>query len=348
MTVYTIRQYLGDRTYFAGTSSYGDILDLDCQNTNGYNYVTGATPGSWDCAYGRNGNITVSGTFTLTNARTNLGTTSLRLPSTGYIRTTSSSSINVQYGYIAFWIYLDALPASDSDNFVGYSTSSTSLPSSMAAGNALSIRSDGKLSLLARASTLDVYTAISTTALTAGVWNYVSVAWSDYNVYFGINGTVTLVKPPGTFRTGSFSGVYGLVVGNSVLNTAGMYLDDIRLSQHFVPGLYTSNYSVPTQEFATYMQTTQTAFFRNTFGQAAFQPPLRHLNAFKGLDGDTAGWTRVAPANNFPSYLSMSTGLREMFGVQMKPNGSTIVPNSERTGGGSIRPASGMVYPRKT
>jgi len=346
MTIYTLRDYLGDRNYFAGVSGYGDILDLDCQNTNGYTYVTGASPGSWDCAYGRNASITVSGTFALTNARANLGTTSLQLPSTGTLRTTAGTSVNVAAGYIAFWIYLNALPASNSGNFIGYSTSTSSLPSSMTAGNVLSIRSDGKLSFLARASTADVYTAVSTTALTAGVWNYVSVAWSDYNIYFGINGTVTLVKPPGGSRSGTFSGIYGVIAGDAVLNTAGTYLDDIRMSNNFVPGLYISNYSVPTQEFATYMQATQTAYFRNTLGTTLFKPPLKHLLLTTEYDGDRIGTTRVSPANTFPSFIATSAGLKEMFGITMKPNGTTITRNSERASTGSSRPSTGMLYPR--
>lgn len=348
MTVYTVRQYLGDRYYFAGVGGNGDILDLDCQNTNGYNYATGAVPGSWDAALTKGGNITVSGTFTLTNARANLGTTSLLLPSSGYIRnTTGTSTLNVSTGTISFWIYLNALPASNSGYFVGYSTNSTTLPSNMPNGGAVSIRSDGKLSLLVRFSSADYINVNSTAALTAGAWKYVTVTWSDYNVYFGINGTVELVKTPGTFWSGTNSPFYALVMGDSVLNTAGTYLDDIRVSQFFVPGVYTSNYSVPTQEFATYMQNTKSPYFLNTFPTSAFKTTLKNTGTNQYLDGSAVGWPKIEPSSTFPSDLKTSPGLREIFGVQLKPNESTIVPNSERTGGGSVRPSTGMIYPRK-
>lgn len=346
MTLYTMAQALAGRDIYRATSGNYSAFTfaLECEGTNGQSYATSSPPfGTNDIADTLTGNVTISGgTYSLTTSRSNLGTSSLVVPTTNsYMRQTTSESGWFALGAtLATWIYFDALP-SGSNCTPLYWSSNSSRPatiSNVSSGFNLGVQPDGKVISGRRYLSTDE-TLVSTTALTAGAWHFIAATWFGHRCYFNINGTIEIAAGSETFPlTDGSQTMYSMIVGNTGGNT-GVYLDDVKVCHRPRTSYATSGYVPGAYESETDMYS------------------LFPLITTPGNWNNTASLTSIY--QNFPAYEYESAILQSSLSVAISPQGSVLntllgvaftgnILEQNRGGGGAgcTRPTTGVLYPR--
>ena len=347
MPVYTLGNLLGGfqgaQMRLVTNASYTNVgLALDCQGANGYSYVTAtAPPGPNDMANTSTATIALDGTWALTNTRSNLGTTSLIIPSTGTTAYLAASATHTGYlrsGAFSTWIYLDSLPASTVE--ILWYTNSTGRPTNTSVyARSFGVTSTGQVQFYNKNNT-NTSTRATVATIGAGAWYFISCTWFMEKVYLGINGTVeSFSLPLDSTTSGSVTGmVHGIRGGTGY---AGIYLDDPVGYKRHVPRL-SANFTVPSVEWGSLVyagnQMTLGSSVVNPSDslQEAWHPNRIYSNSRSGRS-ELRSYTGISRLTAITSpAIAYLHGINDVDGL--------ITPGSTR---GAIRPSTGFLYPRK-
>ena len=357
MATYNIMDYVGnDTTRGIRGREYGDptgasgvytdcIFLIDCEGANDYTYVNNtAPPGTKDVAITATNNISLTGTWQLKTAAFNLGTSSLLLPQTNsYVRTSISKSINVASGTIGLWVYFTSLPSAEF-SLIGLNTATTGIDVSGTNKAVLSVTSTGTLKFTHQLNSVTNGTVPeSTGTISTATWTYISCTWKGDRVWFGIAGTVEEISMDHIPYTAN-ANLYGYIASTTNV-AATTYIDDFYILDTFSPH-FIANYSVPTAE----IQGVSSAVDRTTITVASLKTFRQHKSIGNEeivllADADLPYEGEITLSVPFLYATSSNAGLQYLFG--MTAVGNAIVPGIG-TGGGTVRPTSGMLYPRGT
>ena len=239
-------RFLGDPTSNKNFTCYR--LALSCEGTNGASVSTTCQAG--DISNTDGGTLTISGTWTYTNSNPSVGTTSIALPSSGYIRVNTSNSFYMDYTTILGRIRFSSIVSAETRVF-GVS-SNTSLTSTNTV--AVFLDNTGKVGVKMQGS--PSFSATHTQTLSVNTWHYISVTTWKGNVWLGVDGTVEQIRDSSVDGgyTG-FSNAYPTIRGDSTLNTAGLQIDDVIAGPYHIPK-YAANFTPTTNEQLTEFSNT--------------------------------------------------------------------------------------------
>lgn len=344
MTVYTLNDFVGGRYGLpygrpATATNTNVVFTIDCEGADGYTYVNNTNPpGPNDVSITTTGNIVLTGTWQLTNTRSNLGTTSLIVPGTGsYMGISTSASTNLKSGSMSTFIYLDSLPGSTI--YFMHWTSDSGYPTlTPTYGWSFGLDSTGHLVGWTRTNTI-VDTITSTATLSTGQWYFITFSWYFGKAWLSVNGVVEEGLLRGIDSTqGTTTSLYAKLAGSS--SFSGMYLDDPRICNRLDP-YFTSNFSVPTQALETFVpessRTTITAKVLAPDYTTSFQP--ERLTIPPGISTVVPITTITRATSKASPIIAHIMGTTDVDGV--------IVPGVGAPGGGGTpRPSVGVMWPR--
>lgn len=354
MTVYTnsagLTDYYGIPFGLANNpnySIYGFCLCAEGPNAYAYTSGTGYTAEHPKDVrtLTRGGGQTISGSWVLTNAVSNLGTTSLVYPSSGYFSSNVTSARQNSFT-ISAWIYLTSYPSATSAFFAISNTTNLNITGAYFTG--LAVDPSGHLVAKDRYASFDYADATSTGVIPLSTWTFVTFTRNeDVGAYLSIGGTVESVSIAGSnaTRQTSLSQVIGT---NSDLNTAGFHIDDLELYYYYNP-TYSSNFTVPTVELETYYtnnlarvdEADYVADYRLTDGINAIND-LYEIGFIENLLVDASRNGDNGVGYTFLSNVR-SAGLNKVIGLKLD-NGRIL--NDSESGVGSPRPSTGIMFPR--
>lgn len=352
MPVYTMSNllggYMGAQMRLPTNASYTNVgFAIDCQGANGYTYVTATNPpGPNDIALTTTGNIALDGTWSLTDTRPNLGTTSLAIPSTGttaFLAPSANYTAYLRSGAMAFWVYVDTLPAATAE--IMWYTNSTGRPSNSAIhARSLGITPTGRVQFYHKQNT-NITTVTSANSIVAGAWYYISCTFFMERAFVGINGAVEAFNlNPDTTTTGTTTGMMHAIRGGT--GYTGIYIDDPIGYKRHVPRL-SANFAVPTVEFGSLLYTGNQMTLGSSTASAANDQLHEGWAASRIYDNSKAGRSDARAFTTIARLTSIvSPAIAYLHGV--RDTSGRITPGAcPPGGGGSVRPTTGLLYPRK-
>lgn len=333
------------------TGFYG--FCLCAEGPNAYTYTSGtgyASEHTKDVrSHARGSAQTVSGTWQLTTSVSNLGTSSLVVPSTGYLRTANvqkSSDIGTMSG----WVYLTAYP-SVTRPFFGKSDTSSLLFGNRSNDIHMLIDTSGHLGVYHEFNGITYIDYTSTATIPLSTWTFVTWTWERDKSYISIGGTVEntglSVSPIVDGQVFWYTGFYA----TSEINTAGLHVDDFEHYEMY-NSTYASNFTPPATELETYYTTNVANIERADYVYSPFRADSSHTEVASDIISivEDAPFDANLIGDSGNSYLVQwirkSAGMQKVLGIQIEGGTDGRILNDSESSGGSPRPSSGFLYPR--